>query len=401
MLPPTANASGPVQVEYLNFAENVASVNGGVASMLLNNQLDLAALRPYRADFGGGDGRLYYNPASGMVTTNSERSYIERVVGFHTNGQPRLQRFQLTNNDATLTYDAWKLIDQTVIDIARPRLSLVGDLESRGLVYNLPNGIAHTFIQAQQIGDVTGATISMDPLRESERDRPEFKTFNFPIPVIHKDFSFGLRDILASRMGTAPLDTTMVELAAEKVAEAIEQLLLGASTSYLTGAASFTYGGATIYGYLNHPNRVTYVLTAPTAAGWEPSDFLAEVLAMMEASRAIHRFGPWMMYLGQGWAKYLDNDYKATYDSTSLRARLMMITDLEGIRIADHIPGFNVILVQMRGTNVRLVKAMNITTVQWGSHGGYQLNYKVIGSIVPQFRTDFNNSMGVIHGNVA
>lgn len=371
------------QLDFVNPAQRIAS--GGstsVASLLLNNDMDVNALRPYIATSGPYAGRP-------VMTTNAGYDPKTR----------RPKKREILTNDATLRYDDWKLIDESVIRVAKPRLNMVKDLVSRGLVYDLPGGMSKTLIQQQQMSDITPATISMDALRESESDRPVFSTFNFPLPIVHKDFQFPLRQVLESRTGNTPLDTTTAELAARRVAEAIEQLVLGTTSSLLTGAASYSYGGATVYGYMNHPNRITYSITLPTAGGWTPATTIANILAMMALSRAANHFGPWVIYLGQAWAPYLDDDYKPTYNDTTLRDRISKIGGVSAVVNADYLPGYSILMVEMDSQTVRLVRGMDVRTVQWESHGGFQLNFKVLALMVPQIRYDQAGTTGIIHGS--
>ena len=57
------------------------------------------------------------------------------------------------------------------------------------------------------------------------------------------------------------------------------------------------------------------------------------------------------------------------------------------------------LLVQMTSDVVRAVKGMQITTVQWESHGGMMLNFKVMCIMVPQIRADHNGNTGLVHGS--
>ena len=41
----------------------------------------------------------------------------------------------------------------------------------------------------------------------------------------------------------------------------------------------------------------------------------------------------------------------------------------------------------------------DITTVQWESHGGMQINFKVMAIMVPQLRADFTGQTGIVHGS--
>jgi hypothetical protein len=156
-----------------------------------------------------------------------------------------------------------------------------------------------------------------------------------------------------------------------------------------------------VYGLLNFPSRNTYTITAPTAAGWVPQDTITEVLAMKQALIGDKMYGPYYLYVGNGWSQYLDNDYSAANPTqATLRSRLMMIEGLQGIRTLDHLTGFQMVLVQMTSDNMRTVIGMDITTLQWETNGGLEMHYKVMAIMVPQMRADPNGNSGIVHANV-
>ena len=55
------------------------------------------------------------------------------------------------------------------------------------------------------------------------------------------------------------------------------------------------------------------------------------------------------------------------------------------------------VMVQMTTDVVREVVGMDITTVQWETKGGMQLNFKVMAILVPQLRADQNGNTGIVH----
>jgi hypothetical protein len=379
----------PLQIDSMIPAQNQISMSGNWARRLLDNELDVGAMRPYLH-------RDKYGRTQSFITRNHCTGWDQKKRQPIINARP-VPTFNDTN--ATLRILDWIQLDEAVIRAAKPRLRAAKDLREAGLVYMLPNGIAKTVMQFQQQSDITGATISMDGLRQGESDRPVFTTINFPIPIIHKDFQFPLRQVLASRTGYSPLDTTTAELAGRRVAEQVEQLVLGAPTSsLLLGQASYAWGGGTIQGYMNFSNRITYSITLPTAGGWTPQNTVDDILNMKKASQAAFHFGPWMLYAGLYWDPYLDDDYKPTYNDTTLRQRLREIDGIIDVRTVDYIPDQSLILVQQTTDVVRLVIGMDITTVQWESHGGMQLNFKVLCVMIPQLRTDANLNTGIVVG---
>ncbi len=337
---------------------------GDAADALLAHNMDPSVLRPWT----GKDGRAY-------ITHN---------------GKPAI----VTNAPATLRKDEWIQMDTAVQKAALPRLKFVADLRSAGLTYAIPNGMGKTVLQYQNIGDINGAIISMDGLRQGISDRPHFDIANLPLPIISKDWSISARELATSRNGGTPLDTTMAELAGRKVAEEVEKLALGLSDTY-------TYGGGTIYGLLNTPTALTRVITNPTAGGWTPATLINEVLLMRQQSVDAYYYGPWRVYVSPAWSVYLDDDYSAAKGDNTLRDRLLKIEGIQGISTLDYLTGYRVVLCQMTSDIVRMVIGMEITNVQWDSMGGLQKHFKTMCILVPQFRADQNSNTGLVIGTAA
>ena len=349
--------------------------NGSVASALLANNFDVNSLRPYL----GNDGRTY-------ITRNQGGKNVAVPVA---------------NANASLLRLEWTELDQVVIRAALPRLRAVADVRGRGLQMTIPNGLAKTVLQTQAQSDVNAASISMDGLADGTADRPAYNLTNLPLPIIHKDFSFSARQIATSRNGAMPLDLSMAELAARRVAEGAEQLLLGVSSSY-------SYGGGTIYGFTNFPSRMTYSLINPDLSAsytsWIPRMTVQDVLNMRFLSQQHHHYGPWVLYTSLAWDQYLDDDLNAVDANSSnitLRDRLRRIDGIEDVVTLDYLNGYDMVLVQMTTDVVREVVGMDITTIQWETHGGMQLNFKVMCILTPQLRADFLGNTGIVHGSVA
>lgn len=343
--------------------------HGDVAATLMQNNFDHNALRPYLSDDG----------SKSMITVNQNGKHVAVPVA---------------NAQATLRKDEWKMLDTAIVKAAKPRLRLVADLRSMGLQYTIPNGMGKTVLETETQGDISGAEISMDGLNRSQQDRPQYELTNLPLPIIHKDFSFSARQIATSRNGGSPLDTSTAELAARRVAETAEQLAIGSLPNY-------KYGGGVIYGLTNFPQRNTKAMTNPTASAWTPQKTVQEVLAMKNISQKDYHYGPWKLYVSPDWDEYLDDDYSAQKGDNTLRERIAMIDGINGVQTLDYLTGYQMVLVQMTSDVVREVIGMDITTIQWPSNGGLQMNYKVMGILVPQLRADQNGNCGLVHGTAA
>ncbi len=339
--------------------------HGDVATRLMNNNFDPNCLRPWI----GQDGRTY-------LTTMQ-------------NGKPVVNL--VTNVSATLRKDEWILLDQVIIKAAKARLRAVADLRSAGLQFVIPNGMGKTVLEFEKQSDISPADVSMDGIKEADSDRPLYDLTSLPLPIIHKDFQFSARQLATSRNGNTPLDTTMAELSARRVAEEAEKLLLGES-------ASFAYGGGTVFGYTNFPDRLTKVLTAPTTANHAVT--LAEILQMRTQSTDAFHYGPWILYNSNAWDEFLDEDFSSLKGDNTFRERILSLDGISDVRTLDFLSGTQLILVQQTSDVARMVIGMDITTLQWESQGGMQLNFKVMAILVPQLRSDFNSNTGIVHGTV-
>lgn len=311
--------------------------------------------------------------------------------------------FSKLRTNETLTYEQWIELDRVILEVARQRLVGVRDLMGRGLQYNIGNGLAKTVLAYQDASDVEPAELAMDPVTEGRRDRPQIGTTYLPLPVIFADFSYGLREILESRNSGMPLDTTTASLKARKVAEKAEDILFN-------GASAYTAGGGTIRGYTDHPNRNTYVLTA----AWNDSaatgeTILADTVAMKQALIDDKMFGPYKMYISTNYETVLDEDFKTNSDKT-IRQRLLEVDKIEDIEVVDTLAADTVIMVQLTPDVVRIVHGLQLPgaamssenipmqIIEWESHGGLMLNFKIIALLVPQIRKDQDNNCGIVHG---
>lgn len=270
-------------------------------------------------------------------------------------------------------------------------------------------------LEYQTMSDPGEAVVDFDGMTEGRNDQPLFKLEGLPLPITHSDFWFPERLLAVSRRNGTPLNTRMAEAAGRRVAEMVEKTLIGTITgptlgSSAAGAAGIPYGRTpSVYGYTNHPARMTKTdITAPTAGGWTPSTTVADVLDMRDTMMDANFFGPYMIYTSTDWDQYLDNDYYAlatsgmTSPTQTLRQRLRQIEGVQDIRRLDFLTNtFTMLMIQMTSDVVQAVNGMDINTIQWPSMGGMRTNFKVMAIQVPLITPDYNDNCGIMHGTTA
>lgn len=353
---------------------------GDVATRLLMNNFDPRCIRPF-----------WYRG----------RPHISRVVGYNSQTGKPIVRNVPTMNAATLRQDEWKVMDRAVVEAAKPRLNFWNDLRAAGLATNLPNAMGTSVYQYQRQSNITGATVSMDGLRKGDSDRPLYNIEQMPIPIVHQDAFFSAREIAMSRRLGTPVDTTTLTEASEKVAEEIEKIALGVSTS-------FFYAGGRVYGLCNYPYRMTRVLTSPFLTdgsrnpAWSGELFKNEVIQMRRMMYDNYQFGPFMMYHSPEWDDVLDDDFNAgtsgLQSTITVRKRILEISGIGGFRAAEFLPFGTMIMLRMNSGTIQALDGMDITTVQWTEQGGMEIHFKVLAIQLPRMKSDYYGRCGVVHG---
>jgi uncharacterized linocin/CFP29 family protein len=293
--------------------------------------------------------------------------------------------------NAVLTYDEWKDIDRVVLAEAQRRMGGVQDLISRGLVRR-SGGLGQTVLQWQDMSDTEDAEVNMDGVSRGAYDRPEFDTNFLPLPIIHRDFQFSIREIESSRNTTTgmPLDLTMVEESTRKVSEKAESILFNGLSTYSMGT-----NGGIIYGYEDHPDRNTVTLAQNwDASGKTGAEILTDLTNMKQALINDRHYGPYMVYIPTAYETVLDKEFSTQY-SQSIRTRLMEIRSIVDIKVNDFLTANTVVMVSLNTDTVRMVEGLPIQTVQWESEGGMRVNFKVMTILVPQIRSTQANRSGL------
>jgi len=345
--------------------------SGEVANMLMaNGKMDPGSMRPFIDNKG--------NPMI-SVYTGGDRSALSSY-----------KNYPVTN--AVLRRDEWKQLDQAVLQISESRLGGIDDLVSSGLTYDLGNAMGTTVLEWHDVSDAMEADLTMDGVTKAKGDRPEYTTNYLPIPITHTDFEINSRVLASSRSLGNPLDTTSVERGTRKIKQKLETMLF-ANTAY-------AFGGGTIYGYNNHPDRNQVTLSDYGA--WDDSattaaNILASVLAMKQAAINDYHFGPYKLYIPTLYETVLDEDYDTRTPGTTIRERILKIGGITDVKVIDTLAADNVMLVQMTSDVVRLVRGMPLQTVQWKTEGNFINKYKVMTIQVPQVRSDQEKHSGVVH----
>lgn len=338
---------------------------------------------------GGGAGGA---PAVDILNINGANN----ITGHGSVAMRLLQNNMSVNalrTNEVLHKDEWKQYDSTVVEVAKSRLLLVGDLIARGLTYSLSNALGTTLLQWEQANEITDAEVSMTGLSDTQRDKMGYGLKSLPIPLIHKDFQLNIRALEASRKTGQALDTTQVAQATRRVAEMTEKIFVQ--------GYSLPFGGGNIYGMKTLASRNTGNLTSNWAdtANTTGEEIVADVLRMIDALVADNMYGPYVLYVPTNYHTRLGDDYKANGDRTIME-RILAIPGISGVLPTSYLTGGasgEVVLMQATSDVVDVVDGLQPTPVSWDSHGGFVMNFKVMSIMIPRVKDDASGQCGIAH----
>lgn len=291
----------------------------------------------------------------------------------------------LRTNDV-LRKDEWSTLDNTLIEIARNRLVAVNELVSRGLTYNIANGLGTTILEWEQVSDMEPAEVSMAGVTEGQRDILDFALQSMPLPIIHKDFNINIRKLEASRTTGQPLDLAQAEMAMRLVMEQTESMVFNGHTTQV--------GTSKIYGLTNEPN----VNTGSTSANWDSaavgSNYLTDILGAIDLAEADNMYGPYGVFCTQKAFNRMQNDFKAESDKT-IMSRLMKISGIQFIKPSKDLAANTFVLFQLTKDVIDEVVGLQPTVVSWETNGGMTMNFKVMSIMIPRVRSTKTAQSGI------
>jgi uncharacterized linocin/CFP29 family protein len=363
---------------------------GPVGQMLSQIRFDPGFLRPYLDDRN----RTCITINTGRLDQNGVQVYENVRVRDLPEDLARL-----TTNAASLRKDEWIQIDRNVVKAARKRLRAWDDLYKNSSVGGF-NGMSKLTYEYEASTDPGVAVQDMSGLTPGRNDTPQYILSSIPLPITHADFMLDARRLAASRNSGTPLDATIGNAGARRVAELVEQQTIGTKTGITFGTNSAIHRGTSkVYGYTNFPYRTTKTdLTTPT--GSNPEAVLSDILEMRATLQAQGFYGPYMVYHSAEYDVFLDNDYArlgGINASMTLRDRLRKTEDVMDVRRLDYLSGsFRMIMVQMDPDVAQAINAMDIMTVQWPEKGGMQQNFKIMCIWAPLLKARYDDTAGIV-----
>lgn len=347
---------------------------------------------------GGQNGVLASRPFISTNGKNAGKTVVIVNTGKDSGGNDIYEEQVIRANagETTLRHTDWVDIDDKLTAAAEQRLVIIDDLIQSGLTY-AAGDLGTLVTEWDAVSHMTDASVTMDGETEVDKDRLQFRPDGVPIPIIHKPFKIGKRAMLASRRNGAGLDLSHGTAAARSVARTSERMAIFGHQLNAVGSQNQR---RSIPGLLTHPGRSVVGLldwTDPSVTG---EQILGDVLKMITQAEINERaYGPFRLYIPGAVHFRFREDYKAFGDKT-LMDRILEVNEIDGVRVADELPGNAAVLVQWMDSTIDLAMIANIQTIQWQSPSGWTDNFQVFAAWAPRIKADYDGHLGVVHGTI-
>ncbi len=353
---------------------------------------------------GQRDGWAGKNPLEGVIMRALEDGGGWDIEAMRRPGFRALEKVEMQGlrTLAPMQDKAQVVIDKAVVEVGLQRLTVVADIMAAGLTYTLTDPLSIAQLEWNAMSKVGAAQRTMNPSSRGENKIPIMTPNRLPIYLTTDDFQIDIRTLKTSQRIGTPLDTTLVKQCTRSVNEAIEDAMINGTTT-LDGQ-DLQVAGYKAYGLLNAPGAETQALTA---AAWSTapvgSTVFTQTQAMIALLQANKKFGPYRMYVGTAVGNALDSDYNSTNNAQGLtiKQRLLQISTLQDVKVADLLPATKVVLVQMTSDVVDIVVGQPPTVIPWTSLDGFTIHNLVMAIMIPRVRSDYNGDSGVAIGTLA
>lgn len=294
--------------------------------------------------------------------------------------------------NGTLPHEAYIKWDQKMVDVARQRLTFIEDLNKYNLVdrsLNLGDMIANF----EKLSDVTEANVSMSGTTPTQKDVLTFTTAGVPVPIFHKGFNLGAREIQAAadRPGRA-LGVNLISTTTRIVSDKIDDM-------FWNGVPGVVVDGKQVYGVTNHPNRNT--VTISNAWGASNDSPITDVKNMLQEAYNDNFFGPFVLYVSKdNWA-FIQEDYNDNKGTMTYKQRMEAFSDIAEVRPGDGLANGEVVLVQMTDDVLELKVAQDLVNYEEPQKNMLQHEFTIMAAMALQVKSDSAGRCGIVHATGA
>lgn len=301
-------------------------------------------------------------------------------------GQAARQQYRVHNS--RLPDDAWREMDELMVDVSQERLNLFDRLRQRGLIDSV--GLGDTISTWQETNAFDEADVSMDGRSDSDEDASVYATKGVPVPLITKGFRLGHREIDSA----SDVRDSGIDKSTRAVIEKVEDFIVEGWSQPITDARGDEFQ---IYGVTNHPDRGNHAGSSwGTASNVDP-----DVRSMISTAKDNNYFGPYDLWI----AGEQDDQLLAPspdFDNMRLRQQIAELAEINEVVVSDRLPDGEAVLVQLTRdvVDAKLVNGNAADVAEW-NNTPMETIAKVFSGFAPRVKSDMGEDgtrqAGLVH----
>lgn len=302
------------------------------------------------------------------------------------------QRKEIAANATTLEKDEWETLSETMIGTYRREAYAVEHLRNAGLTRDI--SLATKVDLWQKHSPIDGPEISMDGESRSGEDRLVYDYEGVPVPILHKDFRIGQRDLQSSRNLGNDLRTDTIAEATEVVTKGLDDLVFNGWEAQVGDSKGNAFE---LYGYRTHPDRNQY-----SGSDWGTADNIRDdIVGILDTLDEENRdAGDFTFYLApEQWREFRSAVDPDGDGNQTVRRRVMNEFDQElgDVHRAHDLTNGEAVMVDMSPDVVELGVAEDVQMIEWQSGSGMTNHFKVMAAMAPEIKSDRDGRSGIVH----
>jgi len=315
------------------------------------------------------------NPDGTQELVTNEQGFVQI-----TNG-----RGLVTNS--LLRKDEWEMLDDAVLIAATGQMNFISRLNGDPQLRKTLNSMGVLVSQYNQGSEMTRAAVSLSGRAAPDFDRQDYNLTGVPIPVIHKEFQIGMRELEASRAYGSGIDTTNAFEASRVVTEEMERIGFGGNTN-------IALNQNVLYGITNEPN----INTGSAVGGFDTlSNIVPTFRNMIIALAADNYFGPYEAWVARTQYNEMSLNFHSDGTGDSGLTRVLKMAGLSAVYPSDWMTAGTLVMAQMTPNVLDFCVYQLNQVVEWTSPDGMAQNFKVMSIGAPRIKSDYNGNSGVVY----
>ena len=301
-------------------------------------------------------------------------------------------KHELYTNSSSLRHEDFLEIQDMITDVRQRKLNGIQDLMDAGLTF--PVALGDQIVGTEAVNEFQPAKQEMNPNSYDNNNTVYTEIFT-PNPITHNTFSVPWRQGGFSYKTSGGLKASM-----RQVLETLEETLFNGNPDI-----SVSFGGAAqgIHGYTTHPSRGTLTISdwSLVANNDLIVDEVIEAIGKMFAEQGGVDKNSVIMYFPKNFKSAMDRDYISDQVSSTVRERLLKITEIKDVKYGEKLTDSNVIFVELSERTVQLAVASDVVAIPHVKTNPMQSQeITTYAAMVQILKTDQKGNMGLLHASV-